>query len=65
MILPTLLKAHLHPFEESGTMKEDKLAKFESRMRDLQTMLHDAKQAEFTVVTIPTEVAADENHASP
>ena len=48
------------PLEESGTMKEDKLAKFESRMRDLQTMLHDAKQAEFTVVTIPTEVAVSE-----
>lgn len=40
---------------------EDKLEKFEANMRDLQALLHDGKQCEFTVVTIPTELASAES----
>jgi len=39
----------------------DKLEKFENNMRDLQNLLHDSKQCEFTVVTIPTALASAES----
>lgn len=44
-----------------ATDTEDKLTKFENNMRDLETMLHNNKECEFTVVTIPTELASAES----
>jgi arsenite-transporting ATPase len=39
---------------------EDKLSKFQNKMRELQRLLHDSQETEFCVVTIPTEVAVAE-----
>lgn len=41
---------------------EDRLEKFEKRMDRLQALLHNPKETEFTVVTIPTELAVAETH---
>eukprot|EP01036_Dinobryon_divergens_P023968 gene23968-32370_t len=38
----------------------DKVTEFQNRMARLEELLHSADQSEFTVVTIPTEVAAAE-----
>jgi arsenite-transporting ATPase len=40
---------------------KDRLEKFEKRMERLEAMLHNAKEAEFTVVTIATELAVAES----
>lgn len=39
----------------------DRMAKFESKMDRLEELLHNPKEAEFTVVTIPTELAVAES----
>ena len=38
----------------------DRLSKFENNMEKLEDMLHNPKESEFVVVTIPTEVAVAE-----
>ena len=38
----------------------DKLEKFEKKMERLEEILHNPRESEFTVVTIPTEVASSE-----
>lgn len=38
----------------------DAVSQFQARMEKLQSMIHDEKEAEFTVVTIPTVVATSE-----
>lgn len=43
-----------------NTPDEDKLEKFEKKMERLEEILHNSKECEFTVVTIPTEVASAE-----
>eukprot|EP00981_Chlorochromonas_danica_P004738 scaffold954_cov173-Ochromonas_danica.AAC.24 len=40
--------------------KEDKLQSFEDRMARLESVLHNAKETEFAVVTIPTDLAVAE-----
>lgn len=47
--------------DTKSSTTEDKLEKFENNMRDLQNLLHDGKQCEFTVVTIPTQLASAES----
>lgn len=39
----------------------DRLERFEQNMKTLQTLLHNPKECEFTVVTIPTELATAES----
>lgn len=46
--------------EEEESADNDKLEKFERRMERLEEILHNPKESEFTVVTIPTEVASAE-----
>lgn len=46
--------------EQERTPGEDKLEKFEKRMERLEEILHNPRESEFTVVTIPTEVASAE-----
>lgn len=41
-------------------LKQDRLQAFQEKMQRLEIILHDAKQTEFAVVTIPTEVAVAE-----
>lgn len=41
--------------------KNDKLDKIERQMRRLQDILHNSKECEFIVVTIPTELAVEES----
>mmetsp|Transcript_157 Transcript_157/g.191 ORF Transcript_157/g.191 Transcript_157/m.191 type:complete len:808 (-) Transcript_157:24-2447(-) len=43
-----------------NTPDEDKLEKFEKKMERLEEILHNSRECEFTVVTIPTEVASAE-----
>lgn len=43
-----------------GPSMDDKLSDFQSRMERLEALLHDPAQCEFTVVTIPTELATAE-----
>ena len=51
-----LLWQTIHQNEEDN----DKLTIFERKMELLQKLLHDGKHTEFSVVTIPTEVAVSE-----
>lgn len=46
--------------DSEGGIPVDRMAKFEEKMGRLETILHSPKDCEFTVVTIPTEVAVAE-----
>ena len=46
--------------EDYGDNDDDKLDKFQKRIERLEEILHNPKESEFTVVTIPTEVASAE-----
>ena len=46
--------------DDNMSEDNDKLEKFERRMERLEEILHNPKECEFTVVTIPTEVATAE-----
>jgi arsenite-transporting ATPase len=46
---------------KSGDVGEDKVQVFDKRMERLETLLRSPKDTEFTVVTIPTELAVAES----
>ena len=49
------------PVTDSSSKPVDRLTKFEDNMKELQSLLHNPKECEFTIVTIPTEMATAES----